>query len=44
MNPWELAYKHEAFKEYTKEEIDEMLFCELEEIIYNWENNQKLWQ
>ena len=27
MNPWELAYKHEAFKEYTKEEIDEMLFC-----------------
>ena len=39
MNPWKLAYNHEAFKEYTKEEIDEMLFCELEEIIYNWKDN-----
>ena len=39
MSPWKLAYKHKAFKKYTKEEIDEMLFCELEEIIYNWKNN-----
>ena len=36
MNPWKLAYKHKAFKKYTKEEIDEMLLCELGEIIDNW--------
>ncbi len=31
-NPWETAYTHPNFAEYTREEIDEMLFCELQEI------------
>tara|TARA_Y100001938_G_C7747998_1_gene262517 strand:- start:202 stop:315 length:114 start_codon:yes stop_codon:yes gene_type:complete len=31
-NPWEIAYTHPNFVTYTKEEIDEMLLCELEEI------------
>jgi hypothetical protein len=31
-DPWELAY--ELNKEYyTKEEIDEMLFCEIQELL-----------
>ena len=33
INPWELAY--ELYKGiYTKDEIDEMLFCEINELIY----------
>ena len=36
MSPWKLAYKHKAFKKYTKEEIDEMLLCEIQEIVHNW--------
>jgi len=35
-NPWENAYTHPNFEGYTKEEIDEMLMCELIEI-YNYE-------
>ena len=31
-NPWELAYDHKNFKTYTKDQIDEMLLCELQEI------------
>ena len=44
MNLWKLAYNDEAFKEDTKEEIEEMLLCELGEIINNLNNNEKLWQ
>mgnify|MGYP003680467252 CR=1 FL=1 len=35
-NPWTNAYNHPKFVGFTKEEIDEMLMCELEEI-YNYE-------
>lgn len=35
-NPWTNAYNHPKFVDYTKEQIDEMLMCELEEI-YNYE-------
>ena len=35
-NPWTNAYNHPKFAGYTKEQIDEMLMCELEEI-YNYE-------
>ena len=35
-NPWTRAYDHPNFVGYTKEQIDEMLMCELEEI-YNYE-------
>jgi hypothetical protein len=35
-NPWTNAYNHPKFSGYTKEQIDEMLMCELEEI-YNYE-------
>ena len=38
-NPWEIAYKSPAFEDYTKEEIDEMLLCEIQEIVHNWVNN-----
>jgi len=32
-SPWKLAYEHKNFKPYyTKEQIDEMLLCELQEI------------
>jgi hypothetical protein len=31
-NPWEMAYKHENFTNYTKDEIDELAFNELLEI------------
>ena len=34
-NPWTKAYNHPNFVDYTKEQIDEMLMCELEEI-YNY--------
>jgi len=34
-NPWTNAYNHPNFVNYTKEQIDEMLICELEEI-YNY--------
>jgi len=31
-NPWDLVY--EAYKDYySREQIDEMLFCEVEELI-----------
>ena len=39
-NPWEIAYKSPAFEDYTKEEIDEMLLCEIEEIIYDFEQEE----
>jgi hypothetical protein len=35
-NPWTNAYNHPKFVGFTKEQIDEMLMCELEEI-YNYE-------
>lgn len=36
-NPWDIAY--EMYKErYTKEQIDEMLFMEIQELIYNYNN------
>jgi len=36
-SPWDIAYK--LYKEYyTKEEIDEMLFCEISELLRNEEN------
>ncbi len=35
-NPWTNAYNHKNFVSYTKEEIDEMLMCELDEI-YSYE-------
>ena len=35
-NPWTNAYNHPNFAGYNKEQIDEMLMCELEEI-YNYE-------
>jgi hypothetical protein len=35
-NPWTNAYNHPNFVGYTKEQINEMLMCELEEI-YNYE-------
>ena len=36
-NPWTNAYNHPKFVGYTKEQIDEMLMCELEEIYsYEW--------
>ncbi len=35
-NPWTKAYNHPNFVDYTKEQIDEMLMCELEEI-YNYD-------
>jgi|TARA_R100000081_G_C4717679_1_gene116298 hypothetical protein len=33
MNPWERLYNHPAFESYTKEQIDEMTFAELHEIL-----------
>ena len=35
-NPWTNAYNHPSFAGYNKEQIDEMLICELQEI-YNYE-------
>ena len=35
-NPWTNAYNHPNFAGYNKEQIDEMLMCELEEI-YSYE-------
>lgn len=35
-NPWVNAYNHPNFVGYTKDQIDEMLMCELEEI-YSYE-------
>ena len=35
-NPWTNAYNHPKFVGFTKEEINEMLICELEEV-YNYE-------
>ena len=32
-NPWILAYTHPAFEVYTQEQIDEMTFDELQEIL-----------
>ena len=32
-NPWTLAYNHPAFEVYTQEQIDEMTFSELQEIL-----------
>ena len=39
ISPWDVASKHEAFKDYTQDEIDDMLLCELGEIIEEWEND-----
>ena len=38
-NPWKNAYNHPNFAGYNKEQIDEMLMCELEEI-YSYEQRQ----
>ena len=32
-NPWEMAKASPKFAHYTHEQIDEMLWCELEEIL-----------
>ena len=32
-NPWEAAYKHPNFAQYSHEDIDEMMICELQEIL-----------
>ncbi len=32
-NPWTLAYNHPAFGGYTQEQIDEMTFAELQELL-----------
>jgi len=32
-NPWTTAYNHPAFEGYTQEQIDEMTFGELQEIL-----------
>ena len=37
-NPWDLAYEHNKDR-YTKEQIDEMLFCEIQELIH--QENEK---
>jgi hypothetical protein len=35
-SPWDIAYK--LYKDsYTQEEIDEMLLCEIQELIENYE-------
>ncbi len=31
--PWDLAYEQNKYR-YTKEQIDEMLLCEIQELIY----------
>ena len=39
MNPWDIAY--ELYKEYyTREQIDEMLFCEINELLENEKENE----
>ena len=39
MNPWDIAY--ELYKEYyTKEQIDEMLLCEINELLENEKQNE----
>ena len=32
-NPWEMAYNHPNFEQYTRDDIDEMMLCEIEEIL-----------
>lgn len=32
-NPWTSAYSHPNFTQYSKEEIDDMMMCELQEIL-----------
>ncbi len=34
--PWEVAYQLQKDR-YTKEEIDDMLFMEIQELIYDYE-------
>ena len=41
LNPWDIVY--ELYKDtYTKEEVDEMLMCELTELIQTKYNNGKI--
>ncbi len=43
LNPWDLVYN--LYKEhYTKEQIDEMLMCELTELINNYYEEEKAQQ
>tara|TARA_R100001443_G_scaffold3198_3_gene10173 strand:- start:4034 stop:4216 length:183 start_codon:yes stop_codon:yes gene_type:complete len=37
ISPWEMASKHEAFKDYTQDEIDGMFEFEIGQIIEDWE-------
>lgn len=37
-SPWDLAYEQNKDR-YTKEQIDEMLLCEIQELIY--QENEK---
>jgi hypothetical protein len=38
LNPWDMVY--ELYKDtYTKEEVDEMLMCELTELIQKYNTN-----
>ena len=40
LNPWDLVYN--LYKEhYTREQIDEMLMCELTELIHNYYEEEK---
>jgi hypothetical protein len=42
-NPWDLVYN--LYKEhYTREQIDEMLMCELTELINNYYEEEKAQQ
>jgi len=43
LNPWDLVYN--LYKEhYTKEQIDDMLMCELTELINNYYEEEKAQQ
>jgi len=39
-SPWDIAYEL-AKEDYTKEQIDEMLMCEIGEIIEIYTNNEE---
>ena len=40
LNPWDMVYK--LYKDtYTKEQVDEMLMCELTELIQNHYEEEK---
>jgi len=43
INPWDLVYNLYK-KRYTREQIDEMLMCELTELIQNYYEEEKAQQ